>query len=135
MADIARFGVSIDSQLVRKFDALISRKGYTTRSEAIRDMIRDMLVDQEWESGKQETVGTITIVYNHHTRELHLGIQLRVHHPTDDWRLGEQRHLHEWGRLCEIFRERHPDPQGLGGDADVLGVDKDHDEHVDSRDR
>jgi len=70
MAGITRFGVSIDSQLIKKFDALISRKGYANRSEAIRDMIRDNLVEQEWESGDQETVGTITIVYNHHTREL-----------------------------------------------------------------
>ena len=70
MSRITRFGVSIESQLIKKFDALIARKGYTTRSEAIRDMIRDTLVDQEWESGKHETVGTITIVYNHHTREL-----------------------------------------------------------------
>lgn len=70
MAGITRFGVSIDSQLGKKFDALIERKGYSTRSEAIRDMIRDSLVEEQWESGKQETVGTITIVYNHHTREL-----------------------------------------------------------------
>ena len=70
MADIARFGVSIDNQLVKKFDALVARKGYATRSEAVRDMIREALVEQEWESGDQETVGTITMVYNHHTREL-----------------------------------------------------------------
>jgi CopG family transcriptional regulator, nickel-responsive regulator len=70
MSEISRFGVSIDSQLIKKFDALIGRKGYVTRSEAIRDMIRETLVEQEWESGEQETVGTITIVYNHHTREL-----------------------------------------------------------------
>ena len=70
MSKLTRFGVSIDGELIKKFDALINKKGYATRSEAIRDMIRDMLVEQEWESGKQETVGTITIVYNHHTREL-----------------------------------------------------------------
>ena len=70
MSDLTRFGVSIDSKLIKKFDDLINRKGYSTRSEAIRDMIRDTLVEQEWESGQQETVGTITIVYNHHTREL-----------------------------------------------------------------
>ena len=70
MSTITRFGVSIDSQLGNKFDEHIKRKGYTTRSEAIRDMIRDALVEEEWESGRQETVGTITIVYNHHTREL-----------------------------------------------------------------
>jgi CopG family nickel-responsive transcriptional regulator len=70
LAGLVRFGVSIDSTLIKKFDDLIERKGYATRSEAIRDMIRDMLVEQEWETGEQETVGTITIVYNHHTREL-----------------------------------------------------------------
>lgn len=70
MSEITRFGVSIDSQLIKKFDALIGRKGYTTRSEAIRDMIRDSLVEQEWETEERETVGTITLVYNHHTREL-----------------------------------------------------------------
>jgi CopG family transcriptional regulator, nickel-responsive regulator len=70
MSGLMRFGVSIDSQLIKKFDALIARKGYATRSEAIRDMIRDSLVEQEWEAEDRETVGTITIVYNHHTREL-----------------------------------------------------------------
>ncbi|HAR46292.1 MAG: nickel-responsive regulator [Nitrospirae bacterium GWC1_57_7] len=70
MPGLVRFGVSIDGQLVKKFDSLITKKGYGSRSEAIRDMIRDSLVDQEWESESQETVGTITIVYNHHTREL-----------------------------------------------------------------
>jgi len=70
MSELTRFGVSIDSQLIKKFDALVGRKGYATRSEAIRDMIRDSLVEQEWEAEDRETVGTITIVYNHHTREL-----------------------------------------------------------------
>lgn len=70
MAGIVRFGVSIDRALVNKFDALIVRKGYATRSEAIRDLIRDRLVEDEWEAGDRETVGTITLVYNHHTREL-----------------------------------------------------------------
>ncbi|MDA8100620.1 MAG: nickel-responsive transcriptional regulator NikR [Nitrospiraceae bacterium] len=70
MAGVARFGVSLDSKLMRKFDELIERKGYRARSEAIRDLIRDRLVEEEWEGGDAETVGTITIVYNHHTREL-----------------------------------------------------------------
>ena len=70
MSDLVRFGVSIDGQLMTKYDSLISRKGYKNRSEAIRDLIRDRLVDEEWEGGDEDTVGTITIVYNHHTREL-----------------------------------------------------------------
>lgn len=70
MSSLTRFGVSIDSTLIKKFDALIAKKGYTTRSEAIRDMIRDNLVEEEWQAEDRETVGTITLVYNHHTREL-----------------------------------------------------------------
>ena len=83
MSDLVRFGVSVESQLVKKFDALISRKGYSNRSEALRDLIRDRLVEQEWEEGEQETVGTITLVYNHHTRELEhelTEMQHRSHH-------------------------------------------------------
>jgi len=70
MAGITRFGMSIDSALVKKFDSLIMKKGYGSRSAAIQDLIRDKLVEEEWEAGDEETVGTITIVYNHHTREL-----------------------------------------------------------------
>ena len=68
--EITRFGVSIDDDLLGKFDQLIARKGYTNRSEAIRHLIRDSLVQTEWESASQETIGTITLVYNSHTREL-----------------------------------------------------------------
>jgi CopG family nickel-responsive transcriptional regulator len=67
---ITRFGVSIDDELLGKFDQLIAHKGYTNRSEAIRDLIRDSLVQTEWESASQETIGTITLVYNNHTHEL-----------------------------------------------------------------
>ena len=69
MSKITRFGVSLPNSLLTNFDQLIQQKGYQNRSEAIRDLIRDRLVKQEWESNK-ETVGTITIVYNHHTRQL-----------------------------------------------------------------
>jgi CopG family nickel-responsive transcriptional regulator len=65
-----RFGISLDDDLLRRFDSLIGRKGYPSRSEAIRDLIRDGLVASEWEAGTTETVGTISLVYDHHTREL-----------------------------------------------------------------
>jgi len=65
-----RFGVSLDKILLDRFDGLIGKKGYANRSEAIRDLIRDSLVTEEWESSAAETVGTITIVYSHETREL-----------------------------------------------------------------
>ncbi len=67
---IKRFGISLDSSLLKSFDSLLLKKGYMNRSEAIRDLIRDSLVKEEWEYGDKDTVGTITIVYSHDTREL-----------------------------------------------------------------
>lgn len=70
--EIVRFGVSIGAGLLEKFDRLILDKGYTNRSEAIRDLIRDRLVESQWDTEKAdaESIGTITIVYDHHTREI-----------------------------------------------------------------
>ncbi len=70
MARLKRFGVSIPADLVDAFDRLIEGKGYRTRSEAIRDLMRDALVEREWESNTGEVVGTVTIVYNHEVREI-----------------------------------------------------------------
>ncbi len=67
---VRRFGISLEAPLLKRFDSLITKKGYTNRSEAIRDLIRDSLVKEEWEYGNKETVGTITIVYSHDKREL-----------------------------------------------------------------
>jgi len=67
---VIRFGISLDNVLLERFDTLIRRKRYPNRSEAIRDLIRDALVSEEWESATLETVGTITIVYSHDKREL-----------------------------------------------------------------
>jgi CopG family nickel-responsive transcriptional regulator len=69
MKKLVRFGVSLDHHLLDDFDRLIARKNYATRSEALRDLIRDNLVGQEWDDNK-DTVGTITLVYDHHVRSL-----------------------------------------------------------------
>lgn len=70
MAGIVRFGISLNERLLSAFDRLITKKGYTNRSEAIRDLIRDALVKEEWEREDREMVGTISLVYDHRTREL-----------------------------------------------------------------
>ena len=70
MSGLTRFGVSIPSSLLKDYDRLIEGKGYQNRSEAIRDLIRDSLVKEEWREGKQEMVGTVALVYSHHTREI-----------------------------------------------------------------
>jgi len=67
---LVRFGISLDEILLERFDSLIEKKGHANRSEAIRDLIRDSLVMEEWETSATETVGTITIVYSHETRVL-----------------------------------------------------------------
>ncbi|HAM32496.1 MAG TPA: nickel-responsive transcriptional regulator NikR [Deltaproteobacteria bacterium] len=70
MAGVTRFGVSLDERLLAKFDRLIGGKGYANRSEAIRDLIRDSLVRGQWELADTDAVGTLTLVYDHETREL-----------------------------------------------------------------
>ena len=70
MSQLNRIGVAIDSELLNKFDTLIAGRGYTNRSEAFRDLIRDELVHQAWEQPERQVVGTVTLVYDHHVRQL-----------------------------------------------------------------
>lgn len=66
---LRRFTVSLEKDLLTKFDEYIGEHGYNNRSEAIRDMIRKGLVKQEWESNSQ-VVGVVTLVYDHHRPQL-----------------------------------------------------------------
>ena len=71
MADkITRFGVSIEPDLLKKYDSLIKKQGYANRSEAIRDLIRKNLIDKKQRDPNQNAIGTLTMVYNHHTGNL-----------------------------------------------------------------
>ncbi|MGH9559434.1 MAG: nickel-responsive transcriptional regulator NikR, partial [Bryobacteraceae bacterium] len=70
MGELSRIGVAIDSGLLEKFDQLIERRGYTNRSEAFRDLIREALIEQAAERGESVVVGTLTLVYDHHVRTL-----------------------------------------------------------------
>jgi len=67
--ELKRFGVSMDAGLLERFDAYIRDHAYTNRSEAIRDLIRKGLVEEEW-AHDHKTVGAITLVFNHHVPEL-----------------------------------------------------------------
>lgn len=82
MPQLVRFGISIDSRLLDRFDALNAARGYVNRSEAIRDLIRNALVQAEWETGDAEAVGTVTLVYDHHASDLadRLTEQQHTHH-------------------------------------------------------
>ena len=70
MEKITRFGVSIDSSLLDKFNILIRKMGYKSRSEAFRDLIREKLVAEEWKAQDKKAVGVVTLVYSHDTRDL-----------------------------------------------------------------
>ncbi|MDD5759505.1 MAG: nickel-responsive transcriptional regulator NikR [Desulfobulbaceae bacterium] len=70
MSDIVRFGITITDDLLSRFDDLIAQKGYVNRSEAIRDLIRNSLVDNDLTNDDEEAIGTISMVYDHHTRDL-----------------------------------------------------------------
>jgi len=70
MSSLERFGVSMPHDLLREFDEAIAEAGYPNRSEAVRDVVRDYLTAKRWQVPDGEVVGTLTLVYDHHTREL-----------------------------------------------------------------
>jgi CopG family nickel-responsive transcriptional regulator len=70
MGELSRIGVAIDSDLLEHFDRHIAKRGYTNRSEAFRDLIRDELVDVASEQPDTEVIGSVTLVYDHHVRML-----------------------------------------------------------------
>src|SRR5579884_3370055 len=70
MAELARVGIALNDDLLKEFDGLIERRGYTNRSEAVRDLIRNELVGEISGSANAEVFGTITLVYDHHARML-----------------------------------------------------------------
>jgi CopG family nickel-responsive transcriptional regulator len=70
MNNIVRFGVSIDGKLLDRFDGMIEAKGYVNRSEAIRDLIRNMLVSEEVADPESEVIGTLTLIFSHDQHEI-----------------------------------------------------------------
>jgi len=70
VSGLIRFGISMEKELLERLDEEIVKRGYPNRSEAIRDLIRNQLVELDWSRDDQEVAGTITIIYNHHVRGL-----------------------------------------------------------------
>jgi len=71
MGSLARFSVAMDEDLLARFDDLVARRGSAVnRSEAVRDLVRDALVDVEWEDSSEDIVGTVTMVFDHHASDL-----------------------------------------------------------------
>ena len=70
MPELTRVSISLESALLEAFDRFLAAKSYATRSEAIRDLIRDRLIREEAVHASGEQVAVVTLVYDHHAREL-----------------------------------------------------------------
>lgn len=95
---LIRFGVSMEKDLLGEFDSLCTRKGYENRSEAIRDMVRNLIVENQLKEENTEGVGTLTLVYNHHQRELEEKLTGYQHHHMNA--IISTVHIHLTPHLC-----------------------------------
>ena len=101
MAELTRVSISLESALLGAFDQNITERGYATRSEAIRDLIRDHLVREEAKGAQGETaerVAVVTLVYDHHARELAARLIDKAHHHHD--LVVSSLHVHLGERHC-----------------------------------
>jgi CopG family nickel-responsive transcriptional regulator len=91
MSELVRFGVSLERNLLQRFDAYIRERCYPTRSKAIGDLIREELVKREWDEGKK-VAGAIILSYDHHKREL-VNRLTEIQHDFHDLVIASQ-HIH-----------------------------------------
>jgi CopG family nickel-responsive transcriptional regulator len=70
MSELERIGVSLDKDLLEQFDKLITKQGYRIRSEAIRDLVRNHLSQEQLENPNAKAVAAVFIVYDHHSTKL-----------------------------------------------------------------
>jgi CopG family nickel-responsive transcriptional regulator len=70
MSDLIRFGVSLEKGLLSRFDKAIRKNNWASRSDALRDLIRAELIRQDWAEGGGEVAGAVTLIYDHHRRDL-----------------------------------------------------------------
>jgi len=83
VSEIVRFSVSVEDDLLEKFDAFCKQEKFATRSEAIRQLIRDTLTRRAWESGSEEAAGTLTLVFDHHRPQLRERLLQLQHENTE----------------------------------------------------
>lgn len=98
MGEVIRFGISADERLIEMFDNLIADKGYVNRSEAVRDLIRNALVEDQWKLGEEEAVGTVTLVYDHHSTDL--ADKLTEHQHSHHQEIVSTLHIHLDAHHC-----------------------------------
>jgi len=107
MSEIVRFSVSMENDLLEKFDRFCRQEQFATRSEAVRQLIRDRLTHQAWESGSHEVAGTLTLMYDHHRSQLGDRLMELQHDNTD--LIVSTTHIHLSHDLClEVIILRGP---------------------------
>jgi len=68
--ETVRLSVSLPARLLREMDRRVVGRGYSSRSEFVRDLVREKLIEKKWAEGREEVVGVLTITFDHHQREL-----------------------------------------------------------------
>jgi CopG family nickel-responsive transcriptional regulator len=95
---VERVGVSFEPELLDRFDALIEAKGYTNRSEAIRDLVRKSLIESEVEDEKGDVIGTLTIIYDHDAPNVTNRLLHMQHHHHSE--ISSTTHIHVDEQTC-----------------------------------
>ncbi len=110
MSEIVRFSVSLEDDLLEGFDRYCKEQEFATRSEAVRQLIRETLTTRAWESRSQDAVGTLTLVYDHHRPQLADRLTKLQHDHTD--LVVSTLHAHLTHDLClEVIVLRGPADQ------------------------
>ena len=95
---VERVGVSFEPELLERFDELIKNKGYTNRSEAIRDLVRKAIMESEIRAEKGEVIGTLTFIYDHDVGDVtNRLVHLQHHHYAE---ISSTTHIHINKDLC-----------------------------------
>jgi len=107
VSDIARFSVSVEGDLLEKFDRFCREEHFATRSEAVRQLIRDTLTRRAWHAETKEAAGTLTLVYDHHRAQLRDKLMQLQHDNTAN--VVATLHVHLEHDLClEVIALRGP---------------------------
>lgn len=97
MDKVTRTGISLEPELLERFDAIIKKKGYKNRSEALRDLVRESIIKDEWKGGSSDVVGTITIVYGHEGSTVNKLMDIQHSHHA---RISSTTHVHVDEQTC-----------------------------------
>lgn len=118
MAELVRASLAIDATLMERFDTLVERSGHGNRSEAVRDLIRARLMEDEWDGGGDDAVATVTLSYDHGKRALAREVEDFGHHHHES--IISSMHVHLDANTCLEVVVLRGKPAGLRCIADHL---------------